>query len=187
MHAHVSTDGRQRRPAVTAGIQERQPNPRGEAMVAELKWVHEMIRGDLRIVAQVAADARDGRPGEQVAAGIESLAAAGPLWQLKVNCLQYCRFVHSHHHAESALLFPALRQANPALGPVVDKLEADHASIATLLDQVSAIARELAGQEDTGTRQRLVTALSADLLAHLAYEEENVSATMATMTGWPGW
>jgi hypothetical protein len=55
---------------------------------------------------------------------------------------------------------------------------------------VSATARELAGQEDAGTRQRLVAALEAlsiDLLAHLAYEEENVSGTLATMTGWPGW
>ena len=175
---------------MTAGIQERQPNPRGEAMVAELKWVHEMIRGDLRIVRQLAADTRDGAPGEQVAAGVEELATAGPLWQLKVNCLQYCRFVHMHHHGESTLLFPALRKANPELGPVVDKLEADHASIATLLDQVSAIAQELAGQEDAGTRQRLsagLEALSTDLLAHLAYEEENVSGTLATMTGWQDW
>jgi hypothetical protein len=175
---------------MTAGIQERQPNPRGEAMVAELKWVHNMIRADLRVVRQLAAEARDGAPGEQVAAGVAALATAGPLWQLKVNCLQYCRFVHTHHHAESVLLFPALRRANPALGPVVDKLEADHASISTLLDQVSATASELAGRDDAGTRQRLVTALealSADLLAHLAYEEENVAGTMAAMTGWPGW
>ena len=175
---------------MTARVQERQPNPRGEAMVAELKWVHDMIRGDLRIVRQLAAQARDGAPGEQVAAGVAALATAGPLWQLKINCMQYCRFVHTHHHAESVLLFPALRRANPALGPVVDKLEADHASIATLLDQVSATARELAGQDDAGIRQRLVAALEAlstDLLAHLAYEEENVSGTMATMTGWPAW
>jgi hypothetical protein len=181
---------RSRAGAVTTGTRERQPNSRGEAMVAELKWVHEMIRGDLGIVRQLAADTRDGRPGAEVAAGVASLAAGGPLWQLKINCLQYCRFVHSHHHAESVLLFPALRRANPSLGPVVDKLEADHASISDLLDEVSAAARELAGQEDAATRQRLTTALqalSADLLAHLAYEEENVSDTMRTMTGWPGW
>ena len=97
-------------------------------MVAELTWVHDMIRRDLRTVRQMAADAAAGGPPGQIQAGIGSLAASRPLWQLKVGCLHYCRFVHSHHHAESVLLFPALRRANPALSPVVDKLEADHAS-----------------------------------------------------------
>jgi hypothetical protein len=166
------------------------PNPRGEAMVAELKWVHDMIRRDLQTVRQLAADTRAGQPAEQVAAGLRSLAASGPLWQLRVNCLQYCHIVHSHHHLESMLLFPALRQANPQLGPVVDKLEADHASISVLLDQVEAAARDLAEGESAPARQRLtqrLEALSADLLAHLAFEEDNVADTMRTMHGWPGW
>jgi hypothetical protein len=29
--------------------------------------------------------------------------------------------------------------------------------------------------------------LSADLLAHLQYEEENISGTLRTLPGWPGW
>src|ERR1700722_3029284 len=98
-------------------------NPRGEAMVAELTWVHNMIRRDLRTVRQMAADVAAGGAEEQIQAGIGSLAASSPLWQLKAGCLHYCRFVHAHHHAESVLLFPALRRTNPALNPVVDKLE----------------------------------------------------------------
>src|ERR1700758_2229294 len=114
----------------------------------------------------MAADAAAGRAAGEIQAGIRSLAASGPLWQLKAGCLHYCRlgyslnrscpaqrvalggsdlaelsqrpgpmtfsyrscstyvnspdcrFVHSHHHAESVLLFPALRRANPALNPV---------------------------------------------------------------------
>jgi uncharacterized membrane protein YccC len=166
------------------------PNPRGQALVAELKWVHDMIRRDLQTVRQLAADTRGGRPADEVAAGLKSLAAAGPLWQLRVNCLQYCHIVHSHHHLESMLLFPALRQANPGLGAVVDKLEADHASISVLLDQVEAAARDLAGGESPQARQRLterLETLSTDLLAHLAYEEDNVADTLRTMNGWPGW
>jgi Hemerythrin HHE cation binding domain len=175
---------------MTVDTEAQPPTSRGEAMVAELKWVHDMVRRDLRTVRQLAADVQGGLPAEQVAAGIRSLAAGGPLWQLKINCLQYCRFVHSHHHAESVLLFPALRQANPALGPVVDQLEADHAKISDLLNDVEAAARDLAGQEDPAIRQRLTLALQAlsnDLLEHLAYEEDNVSDTMRAMTGWPGW
>src|SRR5712671_4766576 len=71
-------------------------NPRGEALVAELKWVHDMIRRDLRTVRQMAADVAAGRAAGEIRAGIRSLAASGPLWQLKTGCLHYCRFVHSH-------------------------------------------------------------------------------------------
>ena len=165
-------------------------NPRGEAMVAELKWVHDMIRRDLRTVRQMAADVTAGLPAAEIQARISSLAAGGPLWQLKINCLQYCRFVHSHHNAESIMLFPGLRRANPALNPVVDKLEADHLSVSGLLDEVGAAARELSSGEDPGVRERLTGALrklSVDLLAHLQYEEENISGTLRTLPGWPGW
>ena len=166
------------------------PNLRGEAMVAELKWVHDMIRRDLRTVRRMAAEVAAGRPAREIEDAIRSLAAGGPLWQLKVNCLQYCRFVHSHHHAESVMLFPGLRRANPALSPVVDKLEADHLSISGLLDEVGEAAQKLRSGEDPAVRERLIQALqklSTDLLAHLQYEEENISDTLRALPGWPGW
>ena len=123
-------------------------NP-GDGLVAELKWVHGMIRRDLETVRWLAAELEDGMTGQQAAAGIGDLAIGSALWQLKINCLQYCRFVHMHHHGESAMLFPLLRQSDPALGPVVDKLEADHARVADLLDDVSAAATALADREKT--------------------------------------
>jgi hemerythrin HHE cation binding domain-containing protein len=162
----------------------------GEGMVAELKWVHGMIRRDLEIVRRLADELGDGLPGESAAATIADLAVGSPLWQLKINCLQYCRFVHMHHHGESALLFPQLRRSNPALGPVVDKLEADHGRVSDLLDDVSAAAVALAGEESDSGRKQLIAALevlSEELLAHLDYEEENISATLRTWTSWPGW
>jgi hypothetical protein len=166
------------------------PSPRGEALVAELRWVHDMIRQDLGTIRQMAADVAAGLPASEVQAGIRALAAAGPLWQLKINCLQYCRFVHSHHHAESVMLFPALRRANPALDPVVDKLEADHLSVSRLLGEVEAAARALGEQEDPAVREQLgrsLQNLSTDLLAHLEYEEENISGTLRTWARWPFW
>ncbi len=155
--------------------------------MAELKWVHGLIRRDLQTVRGLAADLMAGLPGGDALAAVRSLEVAGPLWQLKVNCLQYCRFVHAHHHAESALLFPQLRLSNPALGPVVDKLEADHAQVADLLDEVSAAGADLAGQDEPAARTRLIDALgdlSAVLLAHLDYEEEHIAATLRTWAGW---
>jgi hypothetical protein len=159
-------------------------------MVAELKWVHRVIRHDLEIVRRLADEIGDGLSGAEAAARIEDLAVGSPLWQLKINCLQYCRFVHAHHHAESALLFPRLRQSDPALGPVVDKLEADHARVSDLLDEVSAVAQSLASAEDADVRKLLIvalTSLSDVLLVHLDYEEENISGTLRTWTSWAGW
>lgn len=166
----------------------RSRNPNGDALVAELKWVHDMIRRDLGTVRRLAAQVAAGLPASQARAGIRSLASNGPLWQLKVNCLQYCHFVHSHHNHESASIFPALRRSNPSLNPVVDKLEADHARVADLLDQVEGAARALGGGDDPELRQRLVRALtdlSTDLIAHLRYEEEQISDTLRTWTNWP--
>jgi hypothetical protein len=168
----------------------RPPNPQGEALVAELKWVHDMIRRDLSTVRRMAADVAAGLPAADVSRGLRALATNGPLWQLKINCLRYCRFVHSHHHAESMMLFPELRRADPALDPVVDKLEADHVHVSGLLGEVEAAASDLSTEESPAARQRLTQALdtlSADLLAHLQYEEEQISPTLRTWTTWPGW
>src|ERR1019366_6243233 len=147
---------------------EARPSPQGEALAAELRWMHDMIRRDLRTVRQLAADVAAGRPAPEVEAGLRSLAASGPLWQLKVNCLRY-RFVRSHHHGESTMLFPQLRRANPDLNPVVDKLEADYRSISGLLDEVGAAARAL-GERRIPPCAGLTSALQnlgADRLVHL--------------------
>jgi hypothetical protein len=72
----------------------------------------------------------------------------------------------------------------------VDKLEADHARVSDLLDEVSAVAQSLASDEDADVRKQLIvalTSLSDVLLAHLDYEEENISGTLRTWTSWAGW
>src|ERR1019366_3983145 len=107
---------------------EARPSPQGEAMQAELRWMHDMIRRDLRTVRQLAADVAAGRPARGFWRGLISLAASGPLWQLKVNCLRY-RFVRSHHHGESTMLFPQLRRADPDVNPVGAKLADDSRDI----------------------------------------------------------
>jgi hypothetical protein len=176
--------------AVTETRPPGQPNPRGEALAAELRWVHDMIRRDLATVREMAEDVAAGKPAADVAAALRSLAANGPLWHLKINCLRYCRFVHSHHRAESIMLFPELRRVNPALNTVVDRLEADHARVSDRLDEVGAAAQALSDRDEPEERDRLISALhdlSTDLLAHLSYEEEHISDTLRSWTTWPHW
>jgi hypothetical protein len=59
-----------------------------------------------------------------------------------------------------------------------------------LLDEVESAAQALAERENPERRGRLTIALqrlSADLLAHLQYEEEHISGTLRTWSHWPTW
>ena len=162
---------------------------RGRAMFEELHWVHSVIRRDLKIVEQLAADVNEGLPGEAVEDALGELKTSGPLWQLKVNCLRYCRHVHAHHGAEDGLLFPALRAAESSIGPVVDRLEADHARVSDLLDVVEAAARTLTETDHGDARQRMIDGLRdlhVHLLEHLDYEELRVGPTIRRLEGLGG-
>jgi hypothetical protein len=154
---------------------------RGRTIFEELLWVHSVIRRDLGIVEQLAADVGEGLPGEEVQEALGELKTAGPLWQLKVNCLSYCNHVHAHHGAEDVLLFPALRAADPSIDPVVDRLEVDHARVSDLLDVVEAAARALSDTDRGDARRRVVDGLRdlhVHLLEHLDYEERHAGPTM---------
>ncbi len=163
-------------------------NPRGEALVAELKWVHDMVRRDLATLRELAGAVREGLPPFDAAATIQDLATNGPLWRLRMNCLRYCRFVESHHLAETGHFFPYLRRINPALGPVIEKLDADHVVVAGHLEEVEAAAATLVRTDGPEHRDALITALetlSRDLLVHLDFEEEQLNPTLRTLTRWP--
>jgi hypothetical protein len=166
-----------------------QETEQGKALFQELLWVHGAIRRDLETVRELSAEVAGGLPAEQARERIEELKTGGPLWQLKVNCLRYCRFVHMHHNAEDTLFFPRLREADPDLAPVVDKLEADHRVVSDLLDEVEASAAVLDQDEgEAEARRRLVVALEtlADaLLTHLDYEEASAGPTIRSLTAHP--
>lgn len=154
-------------------------------LLRELKWVHDMLRRDLRTCRALADAASAGAPAARLRDELGRLASRGPLFQLKVNCLGYCRLVHAHHGGEDAALFPAVRRGAPQLGAVVDRLEADHRIVSDLLDEVEAAARRL---DDAGARTRLVealTELSAQLLDHLDREEEALAPVLLTWAHWP--
>lgn len=165
-----------------------EPHP-GDWLVQELLWVHSLIRSDLQTVRALADQVMEGAPPAEVRAEIGSLQTNSPLWKLRVNCLYYCRFVHSHHTAEDWALFPALRRAGPALGPVVDRLEADHRRVSNHLDDVEAAADDLVRQDDAEARTRVIEALQTlaeHLLAHLEYEEQEITPTLQEWDRWPG-
>lgn len=160
----------------------------GDYLVEELLWIHGIIRRDLTIVRRLADEVLDGKDPESIRREIAQLQTRSPLWQLKANCLFYCRLVHLHHTGEDIHLFPALRRSDPDLGPVVDKLEADHRKVSDILDEVEGAARDLLGDDVPVIRRRLVEALNSlaeHLLTHLEYEERSISPTLRTWQSWP--
>jgi hypothetical protein len=153
----------------------------GRALFQELLWVHSVVRRDLDTVRRLAGEVVDGLPADQLNAELDELQTNGPLWQLKVNCLRYCRFVHLHHHAEDVLLFPRLREADDDIGPVVDKLEADHRRVSDDLDEVQAAAAHLTNGDSEGARKRVadgLNVLAENLLEHLDFEEREAGPTL---------
>ena len=102
-------------------------------------------------------------------------------------------FLHRHHHGEDTGLWPLLRQRNPQAGPLLDRMEADHARIAP----AAGLLRQAAGRYATSgselPRANVAAALSAlaePLLPHLRGEEDDamplVSATL-TDAEWRAW
>jgi hypothetical protein len=160
----------------------------GELLMAELRWVHGALRHDLAVCRSLAEDVSEGAPAELVQGAVRSLQTSGPLWQTRVSCLRYCRFVHAHHGAEDVALFPTLRAANPELAPVIDRLEADHRDVAGLLDAVEDAADALGGDDGPAARERLAGALDAlatRLLEHLDFELASLAPAVLRWEQWP--
>ena len=153
----------------------------GEALYKDLLWVHGLLRQDLATVERLAIEAASGGPAGDVVAEVRALETTGPLWRLRASCLHYCRFVHHHHRLEDRALFPELRRVNPALGPVVERLQEDHRRVAGLLEAVEAAVAELDAGDTTAARRAVAEALEAlagHLLAHLELEEESIAETL---------
>lgn len=162
-------------------LEEREETARGRATYELLLAVHAKIRRDLERVEELAQKAADGLPAEEVQREIHELKRDSMLWRLQADCLRYCRFVHAHHNAEDGVFFPELRATNPAIGPVIDRLQGDHRRVSDDLDAVEAAANTLSDAEGQAPRQAVIDALLAlgeNLLEHLDYEEVSIKATV---------
>ena len=142
---------------------------------------HGAIRRDLNTLQRLAEAVMTGLDPSDLHAEAHRLNTTGPLWQLKVNCLRYCRFVNGHLDQEDTSWLPSLLSADPSLGPVVERLDEEHRRIATELDEVEDAAAALTDVDSGDTRRRVIDGLNAladDLVEHLAYEELSIGPTL---------
>jgi Hemerythrin HHE cation binding domain len=156
----------------------------------ELRGVHELIRRDLAHVTLLAEDAAGGAAPEEVRRRVGELKSSTILWQLRYGCIRHSRFVEAHHGLEDRAVFPVVRRTDPQLGPVVDKLMADHRAVAERVTELEAAANALDGADDLeAARERVVwalTGLGTLLLEHLDYEERSLEPVLGRMQTWTG-
>ncbi|MEV0333504.1 hemerythrin domain-containing protein [Nocardia sp. NPDC050717] len=100
-------------------------------------------------------------------------------------------FLHHHHDSEDEHLYPIVRARNPAVQPLLDRMDADHRSILPAMAAVTSTATDYRRSADA--REALLGALEdlrALLFPHLEREEERmmpiVSETI-TEAEWREW
>jgi len=151
------------------------------AAAQHLVDIHDHLRAELdgvrtlvaRVLAQVVspADARS---------QINVMTMRQHSWSLGAYCQSYCRLLTGHHSLEDAAMLPYLKEAEPDLGPVVDRLEAEHQVVHEVLEEVDRALVRFVGDPSRGDElQEAVDLLTDTLLSHLSYEEHQLVEPLA--------
>jgi hemerythrin-like domain-containing protein len=156
----------------------------GRAQQQLLLSVHGHLREELQQIRDVVAQVVDGETDIGAARHlINHLTVRQNYWTLGSFCAAYCRVVAIHHTIEDQTMFPGLAAHEPSLAPVIARLSDEHETIAevlTALDEaLVAMVTDEAGLREVQARTEQ---LSAALLAHLAYEEEQLLPAIGRLT-----
>jgi hypothetical protein len=166
----------------------------GQAISGLLLQVHDMLRGELDYLrAELAEVERGVTTAGEARAAIHGLTLVQHSWQLGAYCARYCRVVTQHHTIETGSVFPHLRRSDPALGPVVDRLDEEHLVIHGVIESLDASLVAMVGdgstppdeQDFSGVHSALDT-LTDTLLSHLSYEEHQLVDPLARFGFEPG-
>lgn len=142
--------------------------------------VHTWLRGQLRQVkaetdAHFAARAAHQGPGEPPAPGLGL--------QIRQRCLAFCQALEFHHTSEDEHLFPGIARYHPDLGDVFDRLRDEHRTVARIQGDLADLLAGVGIAEPQRFRTEL-TAMSAELNAHLDYEDATIVPLLADVP-WP--
>jgi len=148
-----------------------------------LVQIHDHLRSELERLRGLIAEVRRGllSVGE-ARADVHAMTLRQNNWTLGAYCQSYCGFVNGHHTLEDAGVFPHLRQAEPALGPVIDRLHDEHRVIHHLLDRLDRALVDLVRDEGGSALdsvEETLDLLADRLLSHLAYEERELRGPLA--------
>jgi hemerythrin-like domain-containing protein len=125
--------------------------------------IHRVFRREFRLAPQLVA---------RVAAGDRARAQ-----EVARHLAEFTEMLHHHHTLEDELVWPKLRARAELSGELVDRMEAEHAVLGTLLERLGEQLAEWAGTVDEPTRYRVAETLLLTheaLTAHLDGEERDV-------------
>ncbi|MFF5212849.1 nitroreductase/quinone reductase family protein [Streptosporangium sp. NPDC000396] len=128
-----------------------------------LKVIHDAFRRELALIRKEVAESGPG------------LGA-----QLRVNCLTLCQGLHHHHTGEDGRMFPSLEERHPELAPVLARLRREHTVVEQHLTRLRALVS--GDGSDAGAVLAEVNRLTADLEAHLDYEEQYLIPILNAIT-----
>ncbi len=145
--------------------------------------VHDHLRAELEQIHDLVEQVAAGSLGiGQARSHINTMTMRQNNWTLGTYCESYCRLVTTHHSLEDASLFPQLRRADPALVPVVDRLQEEHLIIHDVLEGVDkALVALVDGSGDIDGLRAAVDLLDDTLLSHLSYEERELVEPLARL------
>ncbi|TNH29471.1 LLM class flavin-dependent oxidoreductase [Micromonospora orduensis] len=154
-----------------------------QATGQHLVQVHDGLRGELAqihdLIEQVAAGEIDAGAARSQ---INTMTMRQNRWTLGAYCESYCRIVTTHHTIEDQALFPRLRQADPRLRPVIDRLEQEHHVIHDVLEGVDrALVAYVGAPDGLAELREAVNLLTDALLSHLSYEERELVEPLARL------
>jgi hypothetical protein len=145
--------------------------------------VHDHLRAELEQIRDLVEQVAAGSMGVgQARSHINTMTMRQNNWTLGTYCESYCRLVTTHHSLEDASVFPHLRRADPALAPVVDRLEEEHRIIHDVLEGVDkALVALVDGSGNIDGLRAAVDLLDDTLLSHLSYEERELVEPLARL------
>ncbi len=145
--------------------------------------IHDHLRRELERLQDLVDDVRRGLLSAGGArAEVHAMSLRQNSWTLGAYCQSYCGFVNGHHSLEDASVFPHLRHREPAVAPVLDRLQDEHVVIHGLLDAVDRALVGLVREHDAAALDEVeqrIDLLGERLRSHLAYEERELRGPLA--------
>lgn len=123
---------------------------------AELRAVHTRLRAALAVVRE--------------SDGSDAVATR----DLLLLCHGFCVALTEHHEGEDRQLFPAIAAAHPELSETLERLQQDHAMIATLITNLDAVAES----DERGSISRHLDGIAAIMESHFRYEERELISVL---------
>jgi hemerythrin-like domain-containing protein len=154
--------------------------PSGEASADMLVNIHAHLRSELQQIRSVATEVLSGQSSPGAARSlINQMSMRQNYWSFGAFCAAYCQVLTMHHTIEDAHLFVGLKSRDAELGPVIDRLSAEHEVIAGVLTQLDqALVAMIREPDQLALVESAIERLSIALLSHLDYEEEELVPPM---------